>query len=664
MSVEMTRYDELGLITMNNPPVNAMSHATRRACLEALQEAEADPSLKGVMITGGSRAFIAGADIKEFNTPAVTASPTLGELIAYLDAMETPTAALIAGAALGGGLEVAMACRLRYANASSKLGLPEIKLGLIPGAGGTQRLPRLIQLERAIELVTSGDPISGGEAHELGLIDGVANHEDFLNDGLALFRARLKREEGGGVPVSARDICHADDAQNIFATYQKKAKRQRRSVQAYGAALEALQSSVSSPFELGLKKERALFEHCVATPASKALRYLFFAERSSGKLPADVPKPVALKKIGIVGAGTMGIGITQAAASCGYEVILVDKDDVALKKAAQRLEDSFSSAVKKGKIAESAAKEALAAIAYGQQLEALADCDLVIEAVYENLSLKQGIFKSLDAICDQKTILATNTSYLDVEAIGSATSRPDRVIGLHFFNPAHIMLLLEVIETSATSPATLSTIMGVARTLNKIPVIAGNDFGFIGNRMLTAYRDAANALVLQGASPHQVDKALEGYGFAMGPFAVSDLAGLDVSWRMRKERAEAGHTDAFKKSALPDALCELGRYGRKSGIGYYRYDLDTGRPVDDQESLAVIIRLADEAGIQRRDISTEEILDECLKVLSQEGEKILPEGIAKRPEDIDIVWTRGYGFPADKGGPMYAVEYNTSSERQ
>jgi 3-hydroxyacyl-CoA dehydrogenase len=559
--------------------------------------------------------------------------------------------AAIHGTALGGGLEVALACHYRVAVASARCGLPEVKLGLLPGAGGTQRLPRVIGAKPALEMIVSGEPIDAARARELGLVDEIVDGD--LVAGAIVFAERMI---GKPVPrASQREdkIAAARGELGMFDEYAQQMQKSRRGYEAPQLCIEAVRNAVTLPFAEGVKQERQLFERLRSSDQSKAQRHVFFAEREASKIPdvpADTPT-LPVHSVAILGAGTMGAGIAIACANAGLSVILLDREQAFVDKGLASIQQTFAGSVKRGKLSEAQAKERVGRIRGTTRYEDLtADVDLVIEAVFEEMAIKKEVFATLDRVCKPGAILATNTSTLDVNEIARATKRPEDVIGLHFFSPANIMRLLEIVRGSATSKPVINTSMKLSKTLDKIAVLVGVCHGFVGNRMLYPYRREALFLVEEGAMPQQVDKAIQDFGFAMGPFAVSDLAGLDIGWRVRK--AQGKPADERYSGTLADRLCEAGHYGQKTGQGFYKYEGGrTPKPYPEMEQM--ILQASKELGITRRAISDEEIVERCIYAMINEGCKILEEGIALRASDIDVVWLNGYGFPGYRGGPMF-----------
>jgi len=642
--------DDIGVITVDNPPVNALSHAVRQGLHDAIHAAQKDAS-KAVLIVCTGRTFIAGADITEFGKPP--REPHLPDLCNTIESSSKIVVAALHGTALGGGLEVALSCHYRCAVPDAKLGLPEVKLGLLPGAGGTQRLPRLIGARAALDLMTSGNPIGAGQAASLGVVDHVVDGE--LADA-ALAWCRQLAAQGASCRVTS-ELPVERLPGGALAEYRSTLARRARGQIAPQSIVDCVEASLTLPFAEGLRIEREKFMECMKSPQSAALRHMFFAEREAAKLHGvsrDTPLR-EVNKVAVIGAGTMGSGIAMNFANAGMQVVLLEVDDEALARGLGIIDRNYQGGVKRGKLTEEKALECRNRITGTTDYDSLADADLVVEAVFENLELKQQIFAKLDGVCRQGAILATNTSYQDVDRIAAATQRPQDVIGLHFFSPAHIMKLLEVVRADKTADDVLATCMAIAKRIRKTPVVSGVCYGFIGNRMLGHYAREAQLCIIEGATPGQVDTAMEEWGMAMGPLAVFDLAGLDVGYKARQglPEAERGDPRAFR---VADALVEMNRLGQKTGAGFYRYDPETRARSSDPEVEALIEREAAALGVERREIDAEEIVDRLTFALVNEGLNILDEGIAQRPGDIDVVYVYGYGFPAWRGGPMHYAD--------
>lgn len=643
MPVQIEIRDRIAVVTIDNPPVNAMSRAVRQGLSDAITQTGADPEITAVVVTCAGRTFVAGADIREFGKPPH--EPHLPDLLDRIEGARKPWIAAIHGNALGGGLELAMACRFRLASATARLGLPEVTLGLIPGAGGTVRLPRLVPSDKALEMIATGKPISANIAHRVGLIDAITSG-DLLTTALELAHQADTVSPTLSRPVRSETSAGSLNAQ--IANIQTRTEGQA----APEAAIEALRNALTLPPTDALKKERDLFLSLKDGPQSGAMRHIFFAERATlQSIRETLADPLPVQRVGIVGGGTMGAGIAAACLLAGIAVSLVERDAEAARAGANRVKAILDNSLKRGKLTKATHNERLEAFHAGDQLLSLADADLVIEAVFEDISVKKDVLAQLDHIVRPETVLATNTSYLDVSAIAASTQHPERVIGLHFFAPAHIMKLLEIVTPKGLSARTLSTGVTLAKQLGKIPVLAGVCDGFIANRMMSAYRREAEYMLEDGALPWQIDHAMESFGFPMGLFRMQDLAGLDISWAMRKRQA-ATRDPAQRYVEVGDLLCGAGHFGRKTGRGYYVYD-DVGTPFPSLETEALIYAESARKGIARREISESEIMDRLLTAMQSEGRRILDEGIASSANDIDVVMVNAFGFPRWKGGPMY-----------
>lgn len=650
--VSSTREGEVGVIVIDNPPVNAINDAVREGIHAGVLELAGDPSVRAILLSCAHGTFMAGADIRRLSASGPPRLPTT-QIITSLEDCPKPVIALLEGHALGGGLEFALGCHYRCATPATKLGLPEVNLGLIPGAGGTQRLPRLVGLEAALGMIVDGKPLTASRALELGLIDRLVDESRPLDAALRYARELI---EARAVVRPTRALrARAPDPAKALEDAHTLARRVRRGGEAPPRAIDAVAASVVLPFEEGLALEATLFAQCRSSPQSRALRHLFMAERQAAKLEGEAGRAPArdLKRVAIIGGGTMGRGIAMACAASQFDVTLIEVDEQALARARGVIEDTWSASVAKGRMTAPARTAALALIRGSSSLADAADADLVIEAIHEDLDAKRALFGKLDALCPPGTVLATNTSALDIDRIAGATSRAGDVVGLHFFSPAHVMRLLEIVRGASSSPGVLATSMRFAKRLRKLGVIAGNCDGFIGNRMLAGYRREAEFLLLEGASPRQVDEALVGFGMSMGPFVMGDMAGLDVSAAgRRRRRAEGRLPEDPRFGAVPDRLVEAGWYGQKSGRGYYRYEAGSHKAIEDDAVLELIERESARLGVGRRSISPDEIVTRCILPLVNEGARILEEGVAQRPGDIDVVWTHGYGFPRLRGGPL------------
>lgn len=650
--VSYTATGRIGNIVIDSPPVNALSHDVRQGIVECLKVAEADDT-EVVILRCEGRTFIAGADITEFGKPPQ--APTLATVLAALESHPKPVVAAIHGTALGGGLELALCCDYRLAGATAKVGLPEVNLGLLPGAGGTQRLPRLTGLRTAIDMITGGRPLGADDAHRAGIVDAVSGDnlvqaaKDFADE--LLGRGAGKRLTRG-IPFHPDD----DDTALLSGARDTIAKRLKGQT-APQRILDCLSAAGTVPFEEGLKVERRAFEACMADPQSSALRHQFFAERAAAKIQGMAPgtETQPVKRVGIIGAGTMGGGIAMCFAQAGFQVTLVDQDQEGIDRGLGTIHKNYDISVQRGRLSSDQVTGYLSNLEATTDWQALKGVDLVIEAVFENLELKQEVFRQLDEICDAHTILASNTSYQSIDALAAVTGRPERVVGMHFFSPANVMRLLEVVRGGASDDATLSTAMAVGKQIGKVCVLSGMCYGFIGNRMLRHYGREAALCVMEGASPAQVDEAMEQWGMAMGPMAVGDLAGLDIGYRAREQLSDEEKGPRINY-LLADRLVEAGRLGQKSGAGYYRYDPETRARQEDPVVAEIIKDTRAELGITARELTAEEIVDRLTLALANEGARILEEGIAQRASDIDVVYCHGYGFPRFRGGPMHAAE--------
>lgn len=641
-TVRLARTGEIAIATIDNPPVNALGQVLRADLARMIAQAGADPEVTAIVIAATGRAFCAGADISEFGRPPV--APFLPDVLDAIAACPKPVVAAIQGVALGGGLELALACHGRVASGTASLGLPEIKLGLIPGAGGTQRLPRLIGAKQAFALMLSGEPVAAARALEGGLVDAVTDG-DVVAAAVTLARVLAAR----GISERGREtkarLTAAD--REAFEAQAADATRKSGELPNVAALIEAVRAACSLPLAEGLAVERALFLQLLADPRSTALRHVFFAEREIARVPgmdsAAKPRPIA--RAAVIGAGTMGGGIAMCFANAGIPVTLIEQEQAQIDNGMNRVAAIYAMSVTRGSLAPEKRDARLALITPAVGLDAAADADIVIEAAFEEMGVKQQIFSALDAIARPGAILASNTSYLDIPTIAAATKRPQDVLGMHFFSPANVMKLLEVVRPQGAADDAVATAMVLGRRLGKVPVVVGNGFGFVGNRMLEARTRATERLLIAGALPHQVDAALTGFGFKMGPCAMADLAGNDIGWRSRKARG--------KTAAVADAICEAGWFGQKSGRGYFLYPDGARSGQRDPEVEALIARISEEQGVARRSFAADEILSRLLDPMVNEGARILDEGIAARPGDIDVVWLHGYNWPAWRGGPMH-----------
>jgi len=641
---------EIAVLTIANPPVNALSLPVREGLMQALERAGGDPAVKAIVVTGEGGTFAAGADIKEVSSGLVLKSPITREVQARMEAASKPLVAAIEGVALGGGFELALACHWRIAATTAKVGLPEVKLGLLPGAGGTQRFTRLAGPEAALEAITTGHQIPAPRALELGLVDALA--DPALDGALAFARRAVAERRALRVTSDVGERIRGVDPE-LFAAFRRKLEAKARGQLAPFRIVDCIEAACALPVEAAFARERESFIECRDSPQRKALVHLFFAEREARRIPGLGPEVTALPvhRAAVVGAGTMGGGIAMTLANAGIPVSLLELSAQALERGLGVVGKSYDVSVARGSLTRPQADAALGLIRGVSEYPALAGADIVIEAVYEDLEVKQEVFGRLDRVVAPHAILATNTSTLDIDAIAASTSRPEKVVGTHFFSPANVMRLLENVRGRHTSPETLATVMALAKRLGKIAVLAGNCDGFIGNRMLMFYGAEAEFLLEEGATPEQIDRVIEGFGFAMGPLAVRDLAGNDVGFQIRKGRRLPPDE---RWSPILERLVAGGRLGQKAGRGYYRYEGRTRIP--DPEVVALIEQVSRELGIERRSIPDEEILERLLHPLVNEGARIVEEGIALRASDIDIVYVNGYGFPAWRGGPMYWAE--------
>ena len=642
---------DFGVITINNPPVNALSQKVREGVMSAITNAQTDNSKAIVLICEG-RTFVAGADIKEFGKPPM--APSLPEVNEAIESSAKPVIAALHGTALGGGFELALSCHYRCALNTAAVGLPEVNLGILPGAGGTQRLPRLVGVETALDVITSGKRVAAPKALELGMIDRVV--EEPLQDS-ALAYAQSLLEEGAPLRrVRDLEVPAAESDADVFEVWRKNMAKRRRGQVAPQKIVDCVEAAVSKPFEEGLQFERASFVECVGSDQAAAMRHMFFAERKAAVVEDlnENAKAKPINRVGIIGAGTMGGGIAMTFANAGIPVTLLELNQEALDRGLAMISKNYGITVSKGKMSQEAADKRQALITGSTSYDSLADVDLVIEAVFESMDVKRQVFGELDRVCKPGAILASNTSYLDVNEIAACTSRPQDVVGLHFFSPANVMRLLEVVRADATSEDVIATSMALGKKIGKVPVLARVCYGFIGNRMLRPYAREAQLSMIEGASPEQIDGVLTRFGMAMGPLAVGDLAGLDIGYKARQALTPEQKGDP-RSYCIADALVEMGRLGQKSGAGYYRYDPETRARSSDPEVLEVIEAQARAHGVQRRTMTDQEILDRHLMALINEGFHILGEGIAQRPSDIDVVYVNGYGFPVFRGGPMFTA---------
>ncbi|UCH47609.1 MAG: enoyl-CoA hydratase/isomerase family protein [Betaproteobacteria bacterium] len=647
----------IGVITLNNPPVNALSvsKGVLQGILDAIKEGEHDQHVNGFLLIGGGRNFSGGADITEFGKPREPGLATLPDLLAYMDTVTKPIFAALSGPTMGGGLELALGCHYRVASPDTLLALPEVKLGILPGGGGTQRLPRIVGAERALDFMIDGNPIKADEGAELGIVDEVIKGDLLKN---ALTWAKRAIREGKGVRRASQLTASLDQDVDTFinAASERVAKRWR-GYPAPLAIIECVKAALTLPFDKAIGVERSEFAKLVKSDESKALRHLFFAERQAAKI-ADVPRDtpqIPIKTAAVIGAGTMGGGITMNFANAGIPVTMVEVSQEALDRGLETIRKNYAATVSKGRLSQEAMDKRMALIKPSLDMKSIGKADITIEAVFEEMDVKKEVFKKMDALAKAGSILATNTSTLDVNEIAATTSRPESVIGLHFFSPANVMRLLEVVRGDKTGKDVLATSMQLGKTIAKVPVCVGVCDGFVGNRMVHTYLKEAGYLLEEGALPQQIDGAIEKFGFAMGPFRMSDLAGLDIGWAIRKRQAATRPADE-RYVKIADLICEKGRFGQKTGAGYYRYEKGRRAANPDPEIEALIVEASREKGIERRNISDEEIVERLLYSLVNEGANILDEGIAQRASDIDVIYAFGYGFPRYRGGPMFYAD--------
>ena len=638
--IRTERHDNVLVVISDNPPVNALGQAVRAGLKDAIADALADDGVEAVVIRCDGQTFFAGADITEFGKPPV--GPNLPETLDAMEASDKPVIAAIHGTALGGGCEVALACHYRVAVPSAKLGLPEVKLGLIPGAAGTQRLPRLVGAEAALPLVVGGNPIPAKKAEAIGLLDALVGEDSLEADAIAFAKSKI----GQPVPRASEGKANEDGVRDpdLFDRFRASQARKIRGFDAPNAAIEAVKAAGELSYADGVKKERELFGKLMGGTQSAAMRHYFFAERAANKID-DVPKDtplIPIRNVGVIGAGTMGGGITMNFLSAGIPVTILEMAEDALDRGTRTMRKNYENTAKKGRMTMEAVDTAMGLLTPTLSYDDLADCDLVIEAVYENMDVKKKVFAKLDEVVKDGAILASNTSYLDIDEIATATKRPGYVVGLHFFSPANVMKLLEVVRGKETRDDVLATVMKLSKKIGKVAAVSGVCPGFIGNRMLSKRQEQANALIMEGANYWDVDDVLLEFGFPMGPFQMGDLAGIDIGW----------HRDPSKVTTVREALCAAGRFGQKAGKGFYDYDEARNRTPSD-EVKQIIADFAAREGKEQREISKDEIRERLLYPMVNEGAKILEEGMAQRASDIDVVWINGYGWPLYTGGPMF-----------
>ena len=657
--VRFDRIEAVGVITLDNPPVNAFSLSQRIGVSEALTAGLQDPDIQAFVICGSGRMFSAGADIREFDTGVAGESPTLMDLISLIEDSPKPVVCALHGTALGGGCELSLACHSRIAIPGTRIGLPEVTLGIVPGAGGTQRLPRLIGVLPALDAIVSGKPMTAEKAHELGLVDGLANDSDDLLKISVSIAHRLSI--GPEPPKKTRDrdghLLEAQNRPELFDEFRSRISRRARGFEAPFACIDCVEAATTMSFENGLAFEREVFLRCRSSNQSLSQRHAFFAEREARKVSGLGPETsqTDVRHAAVLGCGTMGTGIAMCFANAGIPVIVTESEQGMLDRGMKMIRKNYASTVSKGRMTEEEAEARLALIEPTLEFERVSAADVVIEAVFEEMELKKKIFTRLDGLCKADAILATNTSSLDVNTIAAVTGRPEQVVGTHFFSPANVMRLVEIVRGDHTSHEVLATTLTLSKQLGKVGVVVGVCDSFAANRMLYPYSRQAQFLIEEGAFPEQVDKVIYDFGFPMGPFALSDLAGIDVGWRVRQHR-EPSRPKHLRYSEIADRLYEMGRYGQKTRKGWYNYEEGSRIPMPDPEVVDLVVRTSRELKIDRREISDEEILQRCIYPLINEGARILEEGIVQRASDLDIVWLYGFGFPRYRGGPMFYAD--------
>ena len=657
--VRFDRIEAVGVITLDNPPVNAFSLSQRIGVSEALTAGLQDPDIQAFVICGSGRMFSAGADIREFDTGVAGESPTLMDLISLIEDSPKPVVCALHGTALGGGCELSLACHSRIAIPGTRIGLPEVTLGIVPGAGGTQRLPRLIGVLPALDAIVSGKPMTAEKAHELGLVDGLADDSDDLLKISVSIAHRLSI--GPEPPKKTRDrdghLLEAQNRPELFDEFRSRISRRARGFEAPFACIDCVEAATTMSFENGLAFEREVFLRCRSSNQSLSQRHAFFAEREARKVSGLGPETsqTDVRHAAVLGCGTMGTGIAMCFANAGIPVIVTESEQGMLDRGMKMIRKNYASTVSKGRMTEEEAEARLALIEPTLEFERVSAADVVIEAVFEEMELKKKIFTRLDGLCKADAILATNTSSLDVNTIAAVTGRPEQVVGTHFFSPANVMRLVEIVRGDHTSPEVLATTLTLSKQLGKVGVVVGVCDSFAANRMLYPYSRQAQFLIEEGAFPEQVDKVIYDFGFPMGPFALSDLAGIDVGWRVRQHR-EPSRPKHLRYSEIADRLYEMGRYGQKTRKGWYNYEEGSRIPMPDPEVVDLVVRTSRELKIDRREISDEEILQRCIYPLINEGARILEEGIVQRASDLDIVWLYGFGFPRYRGGPMFYAD--------
>ena len=639
----------IAILEVDNPPVNPLSSGVRAGLSESIAKANADESIEGIILTGAGRSFIAGADISEFGKSYD--GPDLHAALREIEFSNKPVLAAINGAALGGGLETALVCNYRMGTNQAIVGLPEVNLGLLPGAGGTQRLPRLIGPSQALKMMLAGTPLTAKKALEQGIIDAISENS-LIEDAIAFLQEKIGLSEHPKVRDKNEKVLEARGAENVLAEAKALAAKTRRGQFAPGQIIACVEAAINEDdFDVGMKKESDYFLECLMNPQREAMIHIFFGERAASKI-ADIPKEtplMSINKAGIIGSGTMGGGIAMNLANAGIPVLILDQDEKNLERGMSVIEKNYQMMVDRGRMSQEQKEMVMGFITPTLSYDDLSDVDIAVEAVYENLDLKQEIFKTLDEVTKDDAILASNTSGLDIDAIASVTKRPEKVVGTHFFSPANIMRLLEVVRGKDSSDETMATVMSLGKKMKKAAVVSLNAPGFIGNRMLAGYTHQANMLLLEGALPNQVDSALESFGMSMGPFRMLDLVGLDLGWRARK----LADIETPLANKISDELCERDRFGQKNSKGFYNYSEGSRAPNPAPENEEIYKEISNKNNIERREISDQEIIDRCILALVNEGARILEEGVAQRSGDMDIVYINGYGFPIWRGGPMF-----------
>ncbi len=647
--VNYTVNDNIAIFEVDNPPVNPLSSGVRAGLSECIKKANEDDAIEGIILTGAGRSFIAGADISEFGKKAD--GPDLHATLKEIEFSKKPVLAAINGTALGGGLETALVCNYRMGTNKAIVGLPEVNLGLLPGAGGTQRLPRLIGPSQALKMMIAGTPISATRALEQGVIDAISENS-LIEDAIAFLQEKINLSEHPKVRDKNEKLLEARGAENVLSEEKALASKTRRGQFAPGQIIACVEAAINEDdFDAAMKKESEYFLECLMNPQREAMIHIFFGERAASKI-ADIPKETPLLPInsaGIIGSGTMGGGIAMNFANAGIPVVVLDQDKQNLERGMGVIEKNYQMMVDRGRLSQQQKDKVMDLITPTLSYDDLSEVDIAIEAVYENLDLKKEIFKTLDDVTKDDAILASNTSGLNIDAIASSTKRPGKVVGTHFFSPANIMRLLEVVRGKDSSDETMATVMSLGKKMGKAAVVSLNAPGFIGNRMLAGYTHQANMLLLEGALPNQVDNALESFGMSMGPFRMLDLVGLDLGWRARK----LANIETPLANKISDALCEQDRFGQKNSKGFYNYSEGSRAPNPAPENEAIYMEISDQNNIERREISDQEIIDRCILALVNEGARILEEGVAQRSGDMDIVYINGYGFPIWRGGPMF-----------